>query len=93
MLSYSETNEVVRIILGESIDEVRSLIHRWLTVRGLDETELYAGLVEHAPGMNLTAEQWFDLLSKFPNRLLRSQLALDKILSESQIAKLPPVTG
>lgn len=93
MLSYNETKLFVDTVLNAKIENARMLLHRELIRINSSEGEFYESIAKHGPSLQLTAAQWFDLLSRLPNRMLRSQLSIDKILSEEQVKRLPPVTG
>jgi hypothetical protein len=93
MLSYNETKQLIALVLEDPRDQARIKLSDALKLLGRNEGEFYSGIVEHGSAMGLTTEQWFELLSRLPNRILRSQLNLNGILSEHQIKQLPPVTG
>jgi hypothetical protein len=93
MLSYNETKILIEEVLAIHSNQVRADLYLSLKQIGSDEGEFYKSVAVHAPAMKLTSEQWLDLLSKFPNRIFWSQISINKILSEEQIKKLPPVTG
>ena len=88
-LDFKETERLVRLFLGWQADDARELLHDELVLMGRSEVEFYAGIVAHGPAF-LTSEQWFELLSRIRNKILRSQLDLQKILSSEQLRKLPP---
>ncbi len=92
-MSHDDTKSFIFLVLGSDALSARHLLHDRLVSQGRAEGEFYDGIITHAPFMNLTDEQWFDLLSKLPLRALRAQLNLRGLLSESQIAKLPPTSG
>lgn len=92
-LSYIETKNLLDLVLKSPPDQVRILLHTALNDAKRTEGEFYDGLVKHGPGMNLSTEEWFDILIKLPNRILRSQLNLENLLSEEHQRRLPPVTG
>ena len=92
-LTYEETKEFVGIALSLPIKNMRKNLFRRLARSGKNEGQFYEGIIKHSKSLGLTNEQWFELLSRLPNRMLRSGLSLTNILSENQIAKLPPYTG
>ena len=92
-MSYNETIEFIRIVLNAPEDRARAQLTILLRANKKIESEFYAGIVKHQSGLKLTSDQWFELLSRLPNRLLRSGLSLEKILSENQLKRLPPATG
>lgn len=92
-LSYNETKELIEIVLNSPRETAREHLHHSLERKKQQTGAFYDAIAEHAPGMRLTSEQWFELLSRLPNRLLHSQLPINKILSEGKIRKLPPTTG
>jgi hypothetical protein len=48
------------------------------------EAEFCAGVSKHGKGMSYTSNQWFDFLSKVPNRLFRDEPWLMNKLTPSQ---------
>lgn len=92
-LSYNETKDLIDLVLLEPKEEARTRLNTALVLLKSKEGAFYDGIVMHGPGMRLTNEQWFELLSRLPNRILRSQLNLNGLLSEEQLKRLPPVTG
>ena len=92
-LSHEQTKDLIEQFLKWDRNIAREQLHFTLIGMGSDEPEFYAGIITHGPGMRLPSDQWFELLSRLPNRLLRSQLRLDKILSEEHLLKLPPTSG
>lgn len=91
-LTYSETKDLIELVLATKLSEVRQLVHSRLIVMNRSEPEFYAGIIEHGPGMNLRSDQWFDLLSKLPARMLRDAATLMDRLSRAEKAKLPTET-
>lgn len=92
-LSFEQTKDLIQRVLSDDPNTARDRLHFVLAGIGGSVPEFYGGIVKHGPDMGLTSEQWFELLSRLPNRLLRSQLPLDRILSENQRLKLPPPSG
>lgn len=92
-MSYNETTELIYIILNSPPNKARSLLAAILRKRLRREGEFYTGIIKHQSGLKLTTDQWFELLCRLPNRILRSGLNLESILSEEQLKRLPPVTG
>ncbi len=92
-MSYNETRELIDFVLKGDPKNVRILLHQTLKERGRTEAEFYAGIVEHSPAMGLSSSQWFEILSRLPNRLLRSQLNVSSLLSEEQLRHLPRAFG
>ncbi|PWU17259.1 MAG: hypothetical protein C5B49_09255 [Bdellovibrio sp.] len=91
--SYNDTKAMIDLILKSESADARTALFVALAAIGRNDAEFYAGIVAHASGMGLSGDQWLDLLSKLPNRLLRSQLSLNRILSEEQLKRLPPAIG
>lgn len=87
-LSFEDTKALIFRLLDWKIEEARLLLHQALAVSERTEAEFYAGIVEHGPTI-LTSDQWVELLSRLPIKLLWSQLDLDRILSKEQRRKLP----
>lgn len=92
-LSHDETKKLIQVVLIGPGDTARRRLSISLGAVGRSEGEFYDSIVKHGPGMRLTTDEWFQLLSRLPNRLLRSQLDLRRLLSEEQLKVLPPVTG
>lgn len=92
-LSYNETIELIDVILKSSRENARTILFEILNSRGRKETEFYAGIIEHKKGLNLTTDQWFELLCLFPKRLLYLELEIENLLSQEQLRKLPRTTG
>lgn len=92
-LSYDETKKLIEAVLTWDHRRARYILHQFLILEKRTEPEFYAGIIEHGPAMRLTSEQWFEILSRLPNRMLRSQLRLEAILSEEQLRRLPPAQG
>lgn len=92
-LPFNETKRLLIQVLKWDADDVRVRLHETLAQMGSKESEFYNGIVEHAPAMKLSSEQWFQLLSRLPTRMLRSQIEVDRILTEEQLKKLPPAQG
>lgn len=93
MLSYNDTKLLIEAVLNESMANARTVVHKDLQEMTSNEGEFYESIAEHAPSMKLTSDQWFNLLSKLPNQVFWLQISINKILSEEQIKRLPPVTG
>lgn len=92
-LSHNETKQFVRLVLDAPKERARLELHESLKTLEKTEGQFYTGIVEHGLSMNLTTDEWFELLSRLPNRILRSDLDLSGLLSEEQLKRLPPVTG
>ena len=92
-LDYDETKELVRLVLNRPAHRARFILFRRLASKGKSEGQFYEGIMKHATGLGLTSEQWFELLSRLPNRMLHSGLDISHILSEEQRSRLPPATG
>jgi hypothetical protein len=92
-LPFEATKYFVNLILNHSSGKARLALHRELVIKKSNEGQLYQAIIEHQRGLCLTTDQWFELLSRLPNRMLRSGLNLNGLLSEEQIMRLPPVTG
>jgi hypothetical protein len=90
MLAFNTTKVLIESFLAWSPDTARLRLHEELLRLESDETDFYAGIIRHGPGMRLSSDQWFVLLSLLPNRLLRSELPIERMLSYEQLRKLPP---
>ncbi len=92
-LSCDETKLLIERVLKWNASDATKKLHTALIFSKQTEQEFYAGIIEHGPGLKLSSEQWFELLSRITTWFLRSQLNLENILSEEQRRKLPPPTG
>lgn len=92
-LDFENTVELVRFTLDQGPIRVRQLLYRRLWKMRSKEGRFYEGIIKHADGLGLSSEEWFELLSRLPIRILRSELRLSRYLSWEQQATLPPVTG
>ena len=87
-LSYSETKVLIDLVLSESIENARELLHERLKQIGRLETEFCAGVIEHGRGLPYNSEQWADFISKVPNILFRDEIWMMNKLSENQRRQL-----
>jgi hypothetical protein len=90
--SFEQTKILINAVLSAIPSEARKILRTELGGMKSQEPEFYASIIKHGPGMQLTPEEWFDLLSKIPTQLLRDERQLMNKLSESQREKLPPAT-
>ncbi len=91
-MSYDDTKMLVEVVLSAKTENARTVLHATLAQMNQTEGALYDAIPVHCPAM-LSTDEWFKLLSRLPNRVLRSQLDLPGLLSEEQIKALPPVSG
>lgn len=88
-LPFTRTDQLVRFILGHSNNVIaRKELYQQLVEIGSNEGQLCEGIIKHSAGLKLTSEEWLKLLSILPNKILYSELPLDKILSEEQLKHL-----
>lgn len=88
-LEFKETEQIVRFILGHSDrTKARSILYQYLIRINSNEGQFYEGIVKHAEGLKLAADDWFKLLSILQNKVLHSELPLSRILTEEQQDKL-----
>ncbi len=92
-MTFENTKNLVDLVLNHSIETARDVLHQTLVEIDSNEGQFYEGIVKHKQGLKLSTDQWFDLLSRLPVRILRSQLNLNGLLSEEYLKQLPPVTG
>jgi len=92
-MSYIDTKRLIQVVIFSSKGEARAELRTQLQILNKTEAEFYSGIVEHGPGLRLNDKEWFELLSRLPNRLLRSQINLELILTEQQRRDLPPPVG
>ncbi len=93
ILSQSDTKKFIDIVLESSCADCRRKLHECMITAGWNEGIFYSAVVAHSKTLQLTTDQWFELLSRLSNRVLRSQLNLESLLSDEQIKNLPPNTG
>ena len=91
-LSHDETKGLIELVLAADPERARDILNARLKIVGRGEPEFYAGIIEHGPTMKYTSDQWFDLLSRVPTRVLRDESKLMNKLSETQRQNLPPAT-
>jgi hypothetical protein len=91
-LPYAVTKNLIDRVLKWDESVARERLYLALVQMGHTEGEFYAGIVQHGNAILFSA-QWFNLLRRLPNRMLRSQLDLENILSQEQIKNLPPSVG
>lgn len=92
-LKYNETQDLIELVLKGPAQTARTRLNQRLQHLRRTEAQFYAGIVEHAPGMGLSSDQWYELLSRLPNRILRSQIDLRRFLSDHQIDQLTDKGG
>ncbi len=92
-LSQNETRRLITVLIESPFEICRAEVFRRLQQMGKTEAQFYSAIVENEKSLKLTTDQWFDLLSRLPNRVLRSQLDLTGLLSEEQLKKLPQISG
>lgn len=90
MTTLAETKVLVLRALQAVNAEARELIARALREIRKTEPEFLAGIIEYSEKLWLTSDEWFDLLCKFPQRVLRDDLRIMSRLSENQLKRLPP---
>lgn len=91
MVPLSETKVLVLSVLAANQIEARTSLAKALSDLKRTEPELLAAIIEHSRELRLNSDQWFDLLSKLPQRILRDDLRIMSKLSENQKNRLPPV--
>lgn len=89
-LSQSETEFLFNLVLSLPPNEVRDALFLELKYLQRQEPEFYMGVIEHHVHLQYTSEEWFDFLSKIPNRIFRDEIRIMNKLSEAQREKLPP---
>ena len=92
-ISQNDTKKFIDLVLEGQRIESRSKLRDALRIESFNEGQFYDGIVRHGSHLGLSADQWFELMCRLPNRILRSQLNLSRFLSEEQLKQLPPVTG
>jgi hypothetical protein len=92
-LPFQFTKYFVHLVLNCPAEDARHDLYLELLRAGSNEGQFYQGIIDHQKGLRLTSEEWFELLSRLPLRVLRSGMNLRGVLSDEQIKLLPPVTG
>jgi hypothetical protein len=98
VIDFNLTKDLIVLVLRHPQNLARDELHRALQKISSTEGAFYESIIHHQAGLRkgpnaLTTDQWFDLLSKLPNRVLRSGVELPAVLSEAQLERLPPPTG
>jgi hypothetical protein len=91
--SQNETVVLIQSFLSWSKQSCRRRLFERLVNLEKNEAQFYSAIVENEKSLKLTTDQWFELLSRLPNRVLHSQLDLNGLLSEEQLKKLPQISG
>jgi hypothetical protein len=86
------TKHLVQIVLDAPLDKYGERLHQSLSDEDQSQGEFFAGIIEHHKSLGLTTHQWFELLSRLPENVLRKSLDLKSLLSLDQIENLPPST-
>lgn len=89
-LSQAETVRLFNLVLELAGQEAREALFLELKSMLRTEPEFYMGIIEHIPYLDYSSDQWFDFLSKIPNRIFRDEIRIMNKLSENQRKKLPP---
>lgn len=92
-LSYNETVDLIELVLNSERSEARAKLNFTLNKLKRSEGQFYESITKHKSGLKLTTDQWFELLCRLPNRILRSELDLENMLLEEQLMRLPPISG
>lgn len=92
ILSLIETKRLFDLVIGSEPDGARTLLHSELQASGHIEPEFYKSVIEYHARLNYNSEQWFDFLSKIPNRIFRHEIGIMNKLSGKQMECLPPAT-
>lgn len=92
-LSHDDTKFLIDMVLRTPEVDARKVLNLELKQGGWNEGQFYESIAKHGPTMRYSSEQWFDLHSKLPNRLLRSEFPPERKLSENQLKRLRPVIG
>lgn len=89
-ISLDQTKVLAFELLAFPEGERREALARKLIVFAKTEAQFIGGLVTHCKNLNLSSEEWFQLLSTFRFRVLRDDIEIMSRLSENQRNKLPP---
>jgi hypothetical protein len=91
-LSWFETQQYIDFLLSNKIDVARQRLFYYLQENQIKEGQFCESIIEHQLRLKLTGEQWFELLRRMPNPILRSSLPLEKIISETQLKRLNEIS-
>ncbi len=78
------------LVLGADAKDARVALGSKLSSMKRAEPEFYISVIDHCPRLKYSADQWFDFLSKIPNRLFRYEPVIMGKLSPNQRENLPP---
>jgi len=87
-MSYIETHAMIDLVLKSAEGRAREDLHRNLVKIGRTEPEFYGGVLSHCDSLPYSSNQWFELLSKLPIRILYDDPILMRKLSPAQREKL-----
>ncbi len=90
-MSYDDTRRFLEVALRHPEESARATVYLQLKRENFTEAQFFVGIVDHLRGLGFNSAQWFELLKRFRNRVLWSQLEIDSLLSETQITQLPPL--
>jgi hypothetical protein len=88
MLSYSDTKELIELVLAWNAESARQQLHYHLVSTKRSEAEFCESVIEHSRGLNFTADQWFDFFVKVPNLLFAHEKFLRDKLTPQQRRRL-----
>jgi hypothetical protein len=79
---------MIHLVIALPESTSRSSLHRDLVERKMTEAQFITAVLLHGPSMPLTSEQWFNFMSRIPNKLLRREKLIISKLSKSHREKL-----
>ena len=77
-LSQNETVALFEFVLNSPPLRVRERLFLRLRDIKRTEPEFYMAVLKHIPYLNYNSEQWYDFLSKIPNRIFRDEIRIMK---------------
>ncbi len=85
---YTETEEIINLILGVKSQDPTKVLHLLLKARGKTAPEFYDGVIKHGVKMKFNSDQWFEFHRKIMHWRLLNEKALMSKLSEKQREQL-----
>ena len=94
-LSHNDIKDLIALVLAVPKETARTDLNTELKKKGWSEPQFYQGVLDHGPGMQYTAEEWFVFHARVPHFTLRdwqrdhrAKKLMEK-MSEQQRQQLP----
>ena len=82
--SHTETLVLINLVLAYPLKDARKKLFEELKRIGRSEAEFCASVIEHGSQMPYSANQWYDVFSKVPNKLYEYEPTLMNKLTPAQ---------